>query len=131
MPDIQTLSILGVIYYVSAIIAHILVLGRIIPYTSVNGGRSASFEDQAKLSRSNIVIAVFGIILMTLVGLIPAMTAHWSGIVIFGILSLFWLMGFVMQLLGTRLEKTVMSVIVLFGLYIHVSLLIQTIGKIF
>ena len=131
MPGLQTLSIMGMAYYGLAIITHILILTRIIPYTSVNGERSASYEDQARVSGSNIVVASGGIILMVLVFIDIGLTRHWSGLVIFGVLSLFWLMGFVMQLLGTFFEKTFMSVIVLFGIVVHVALFIHAFQAVF
>lgn len=124
--NLRTLSLLGVTFYSLAIITHILILLKVIPYNLVNGGRSTSFDEQAHLSLVNIAIAVVGSLFMVLMYVNSGLTRHWLGLVIFGAITLFWLLGFVMQLLGTPLEKSVMSVIVLFGLFVHVQFFIHT-----
>ncbi len=126
MLSLETLSLMGITFYVAAIITHVLILLKVIPYTLVNGGRSVSFEAQAKLSKANIMIAIIGTLFMGLIVFNTGLTRHWLGLIIFGVISLFWILGFVMQLLGTRLEKIVMSVIVLFGIFIHVQFFIHT-----
>lgn len=121
------LSMLGVLFYFTIVVIHMLIVIKIIPFQFVNGGRSATYDEQKKISTISLFIGLIGIIFMAYLSFQFISILNYVGLVIFSLLSLYWFAGLIMQFLGTKLERYIMSVIVLFGLYIHVMFLIQII----
>jgi hypothetical protein len=94
------------VFYAASTLLHILVIVKIIPYAWVNGGRSESFEQQVSLSSVSIVIIAF-------VGLLTwyLMTQknRKFGIVGLSIITIWWAVSLLLQLLGTQFEKLILA----------------------
>lgn len=125
MLSLQLTIILGYLFYALVILIHILIIGKVIPYELVNGGRSASYEAQKKLSIISALIGVVGLGFIAYSQLFSEMITHWVYFIFVVFLTLFWLLGFVMQLLGTRFEKMVMSFVNVLGVVVHLSLALE------
>lgn len=101
------------------IIVHVLVIVQIMPYTWVNGGRSASFLEAKDLSVTSIIFILVNILIALIASkIIPLKLNRVFGI----LLSVFLIatlplsfFGFIQQLLGTIFEKCVMSIVTLIG----------------
>lgn len=119
--NVGVLTVLAMIYYFLVILIHVLILTKIISFTWVNGGRSATYETQARLSVSSMAIAAIGIVIISVTPSLVDFMMGWIGVIIFGALSIFWLLGYVMQLLGTRFERYLLSFVLLFGFYAHLE----------
>ena len=117
--SIDTVLKLGFVYYGIVILTHVLILIKFIPYGWVNGGRSASFEAQTKLSYASMVIALIGMLYLFLTIKIKALRYHIVFRVFTWMVTTYWLLGFFMQLLGTPFERYLLSIVVLFGVWIH------------
>lgn len=117
--------ILGYVFYVLSIMVHVLIMNQKISYKLVNGGRSESFEKQYKLSMMSLIILALGLLIVVIYHIYPQIATTLFGMLLMGMLSLYWLMSFVMQLLGTSFEKKVMSLIVFIGLFSHVMLCVS------
>ncbi|QLY40733.1 hypothetical protein HF295_07665 [Hujiaoplasma nucleasis] len=115
---------LGYLFYSLVILIHVLIMTKKVSYLKVNGGRSKSFADQYKLSVSSTIIALLGLLYILLTQLNHAMISHWLYISITALLTLLWIFGLIMQLLGTKFEKTVMIWINLLGVLVHLNLLL-------
>jgi hypothetical protein len=125
MLNLQLTFILGYLFYGLVIVVHILIIQRIIPYELVNGGRSQSYEDQRKLSMISALIGLVGLGFIGYSQLFSEMTTHWVYFVFVVFLTLFWLLGSVMQLLGTPFEKRVIIWVNLLGVIVHLSLALE------
>ena len=125
MIPIQVTYSLAFLFYLSVFMIHVMVLKRKISYKLVNGGRSKSFEEQQKQSQASILIVVFISLYVLGTMLFPSFRGTVVFLVITSLLVLFWLLGTVMQLLGTKFEKRVVIWINLIGLLSHVFLLIS------
>ena len=117
--SIDTVLKLGFVYYGIVILTHVLILIKFIPYGWVNGGRSASFEAQTQLSYASMVIALIGLLYLFLTLKIKALRYHIVFRVFTWMVTAYWLLGFFMQLLGTPFERYLLSIVVLFGVWIH------------
>lgn len=122
-----TYSITFVIYFLSILI-HLFVLSEKLSYKLINGGRSESIDAQKKQSIVSIVILLIFACFMFVTFLIPNFRTSILALVIIILLTLFWLMGTVMQLLGTKFEKKVVVWINLLGFLTHLSLVISHFG---
>jgi hypothetical protein len=125
MLNLQLTFILGYLFYGLVIVVHILIIQRIIPYELVNGGRSQSYEDQRKLSMISALIGLVGLGFIGYSQLFSEMITHWVYFVFVVFLTLFWLLGSVMQLLGTPFEKRVIIWVNLLGVIVHLSLALE------
>lgn len=115
----------GLLFYILSILVHVLVIKQKISYTLVNGGRSTSYEAQAKTSVASIAVLALGIVILLLVYFNPQITLTLFGVILMGLLTLYWTLGFVMQLLGTRFEKRVMSIVLLLGIFSHLMIMLE------
>lgn len=115
---------LSLIFYVGLILTHVLILLNKIPYTLVNGGRNQSHIQQQKLSIFSIVIAIMGSGFISFYWILPDVINHIIYIVILGLLTIYWLLGVLLQFLGTWFEKYFMSLLALLGFIGHLLYLI-------
>lgn len=125
MIPIQVAYSFAFLFYISVFMIHVLVLNRKISFKLVNGGRSKNFKEQQKQSQASIlvVVVIFLYVLSTM--LFPSFRETIVFLVITSLLVLLWLLGTVMQLLGTKFEKRVVVWVNLIGLFSHVLLLIS------
>lgn len=117
--NIQKAGFISITMGVFAIAVHVLVLTHILPYTWINGGRSASFQAAFQTSLSSIVMILIGIPITLIASrIIPLrLNKFWT------ILLIIWLWvgipldlaGIVQQFLGTVFEKLCMSVVTIIG----------------
>lgn len=127
MFDFTLTIILGYLFYALVILIHVLVIRKKIPYLLVNGGRSKSFEEQVKISASSIIIACIGAVYILITQLNPTMINHWLYIGFTSLLTILWAYGVLMQLLGTKLEKTLIVWVNLLGVLVHLNLILLAI----
>lgn len=113
---------LAYMFYILLIITHILIIYKKIPHTLVNGGRSTSYENQASISKTSIIISIIGLVFLSLSLFGDQVYKNIIYSVVAFVLSAYWLLGFVMQLLGTKFEKYVMSFLVIVGFLSHLML---------
>lgn len=113
-----------IIFYTSALIIQILVILKAIPFSWVNGGISKDYEAQVMQSLISIVViaVIFNFV-------IKALNMHGvvSGLrfkALYGI-TVFWTLGFIMQLAGTFFERYVLSIVLLLGVLSHIKLIRQ------
>lgn len=107
-------------FYALAVLTHLLVILRVIPWEWVNGGRSESYTAQAAQSgMSAVVLVVLFAFVWRIVTRARASRLQWwllLGIVV--VLAL----GTVLQLLGTRFEREFLSFVLLTGVVGHALL---------
>lgn len=115
-------SILALLFYILSILVHIFVIRRIIPFNWVNGGRSESYENQVQLSLKSIPVLVGGMIFILIGVLAPSVIDSLIYSALASIFTLFWLLGVIMQILGSKFEKFVMSFVLLLGVVSHLQL---------
>ena len=110
-----------VLFYSAAILTQLLVLVKVIPYTSVNGGMSKSYSAQAVQSVISIfVLLLFGIFIWRVASKNTEVTTN-KKYILYAITS-FWLLGLLLQLLGTTFERYVLSFVLLPGVISHILL---------
>ena len=114
---------------ITTIIVHLLVILNLMPYTWINGGRSASYEIARQTSINSIPYFVIQIALVLFVsGIIPV---RWNSVVKKIISILLWIMvvytcmGLIMQLFGTPFEKIVMSLVCAISIIAGIRLAIE------
>jgi hypothetical protein len=129
MLSLEFSLILAILFYILVVLVHVLIIKKVIPHTLISGGRIASFEKQAKISRSSIFIALLGLFFVLLGYLSPSIRKTLIYSILAFILSAFWIFSLVMQLLGTKFERYVMSMVVLLGVLSHVSLALLSYGE--
>lgn len=93
----------------------------------MNVGRSKSFEEQVKISASSIIIASIGVVYILITHLNPTLITHWFYISLASLLTILWAFGVVMQVLGTKLEKTLIVWVNLLGVLVHLNLILLAI----
>lgn len=120
--NLETTLILGYLFYILVILVHILILKKIIPFHLVNGGRSETYEKQSSISKNSIFISCIGILFLSILLIKPSYQKTLSYSIIAFVLTAYWMLGFVMQLLGTKFERYLMSLLVLLGVLSHLSL---------
>lgn len=125
MIPIEITYSLAFIFYISVFLIHVLVLNGKISFKLVNGGRSKSFKEQQKQSQVSILIVVIFFLYVLSTMLFPSFRGTIVFLVITSLLVLLWLLGTLMQLLGTKFEKRVVVWINLIGLCSHILLLIS------
>ena len=114
------------IFYALGIAVHVLVITKLIPYTWVNGGRSASYQAQAAQSIASIVL-LGGLYLLVRKIITASVHKKWHGLVLYVLASL-WGLGYVMQLLGSQFERFFMSFVLIYGFITH-YIAAKTIGR--
>lgn len=119
--------ILGVLFYVLLLITHVLILIRKIPYQLVNGGRNKSYEQQKKISILSIIIAILGLMFLSFYWVLPTVVHHSIYLILLSIMTLYWLLGVILQFMGTHFEKYAMSIIAIIGFSGHLLYLIALI----
>jgi hypothetical protein len=75
-----------------------------------------------------MISALIGLVGLGFIGysqLFSEMITHWVYFVFVVFLTLFWLLGSVMQLLGTPFEKRVIIWVNLLGVIVHLSLALE------
>jgi len=125
MIPIEITYSLAFLFYISVFLIHVLVLNGKISFKFVNGGRSKNFKEQQKQSQVSILIVVIFFIYVLGTMLFPSFRGTIVFLVITSLLVLLWLLGTLMQLLGTKFEKRVVVWINLIGLCSHILLLIS------
>ena len=125
MIPIQVTYSFAFLFYISVFLIHVLVLNGKISFKLVNGGRSKNFKEQQKQSQVSILIVVIFFIYVLGTMLFPSFRGTIVFLVITSLLVLLWLLGTLMQLLGTKFEKRVVVWINLIGLCSHILLLIS------
>jgi multidrug efflux pump subunit AcrB len=125
MIPIEITYSLAFLFYISVFLIHVLVLNGKISFKLVNGGRSKNFKEQQKQSQVSILIVVIFFIYVLGTMLFPSFRGTIVFLVITSLLVLLWLLGTLMQLLGTKFEKRVVVWINLIGLCSHILLLIS------
>lgn len=127
--SLNKIQLLGYLFYISVILTHVLVLLDIIPYSSVNGARTPSYDAQIPLSISSMTIGFLGIIYIFIVGKLKKRKIKLVFCITTWMLTVYWTIGLVMQLLGTTFERFVLSWIVLFAVFVHVQLALSLQSK--
>lgn len=111
-----------VVFYSAAILTHVLVIAKVIPYKLVSGGMTASYSAQAVQSAvSMLVIGLFFLFTWKLSDSLRK-PKTWQRRLLW-LLTASWVIGFIMQVLGTSFERYVLSVVLLVGIIGHVRLL--------
>ncbi len=109
---LKTAGMASVIIAVITIIIHLLVILQIMPYTWINGGRSASFEAASQASLVSIAILLIFSFIYLWAGQIIRITKFKRLLtVILWLMFAYACLGIVMQFLGTPFEKAVTGVL--------------------
>ena len=106
----------------SDLMVQLLVLMKVIPYNWVNGGASDSYEAQAIQSIFSLMI--LSIIFVYVAADSKPQTNPMRQKILYAI-TLFWIVGLVMQLLGTTFERYFLSPVLLLAVVAH-GLLVQS-----
>ncbi len=117
--------IIGYVFYVLSIVVHVLVIQKKISYKLINGGRSESYEAQRKISIVSVGVLVIGLSVLISYHVWPEIVASVAGMIVMGMLSIYWLLGLFMQFMGTLFEKKFMVPIVILGIFSHVMIFVQ------
>ena len=116
---------MSVIFYSLAITIQTLVITRVIPYNWVNGGFSESYDAQLALSINSIVLLVVMFVLTLIAGKVIKTKLKKTITIICWIMSAYWLIGLIMQLIGTPFERFIISWTILLGLVSSLRLAIE------
>lgn len=116
---------MSVIFYSLAIMVQTLVITKVIPYNWVNGGFSESYDAQLALSINSIVLLVVMFVLTLIAGKVIKTKLKKTITIICWIMSAYWLIGLIMQLIGTPFERFVISWTILLGLVSSLRLAIE------
>jgi hypothetical protein len=127
-----TLKQAGLIYIsmnIVTIIVHLSVIFGLMPYTWINGGRSATYEIARQTSINSIPYFVIGLPIILIA--CEIIRVRWNSIVKKTFFILLWIvvaytcLGLIMQLLGTPFEKSVMSVVCAVSIIMGIRLAIE------
>ncbi|MCD4826918.1 MAG: hypothetical protein K8Q99_03990 [Acholeplasmataceae bacterium] len=113
------------LFYFSSLAIHILILNKKISYQLVNGGRSKDFIEQQKQSKASIFILIVLMMYVLYTAVSPTFRLSLVYLVLSFVLVLFWLLGTIMQIIGTKFEKRVVFWINLVGLLSHILLMLS------
>lgn len=115
--NIKKAGMISVCLILLTVILHLLVIYQIMPYTWINGGRSASYEIARQTSITSIWVLLIDMIITLIAGkLIPLKLNKFFAVILAVYLWLqvpYTFFGFVLQLLGTIFEKCCMSLVVI------------------
>ncbi len=123
--SLKTAVWMSVVFYILAIAVQTLVITKIIPYNWVNGGFSESYDAQLALSINSIVLLVVMFLLTLIAGNVIKTKFKKPLTVICWIMSIYWVIGLIMQLIGTPFERFVISWTILLGLISSLRLAIE------
>ena len=104
---------LSTFFYLSTLLIHILIIYKVIPYQKVNGGRSKDYQEQLKLSITNMIVVS---LLFIFIGSYMFQTNFKDNlfyVIALGVITVFRLFYLILQLLGTEFEKLLMLLVVL------------------
>lgn len=105
-------------FYGAATLVHVLIIATVIPYDWVGGGRVESYGAQVSQSvMSMAIIGLLALFIRTLVQHYPKLT-RWQRYALY-LVTIYWGLSWLLQLVGTRFEQYVMSVVVFVGLLAH------------
>lgn len=121
-PSYRTIRALILTFYSAALVTHILIIGKIIPYQWVNGGMSPSYEAQAVQSLVSLVITTLLFIFVWRMSGPKTNPKIWQRRALY-IVTALWILGFLMQLIGTSFERYGMSIVLLVGVFGHIILI--------
>lgn len=106
---------ISIILSVLNLFLHIAVLLQLLPYTWVNGGRTASFEAACQVSVASMVLTTMKVLFILFASqIIPVkINRFWGAAISFIMIIMlpFDIVGIIQQFLGTTFEKCVTSVI--------------------
>jgi fumarate reductase subunit D len=124
--DIKTAGYINIIILAVVICIHLLVIFGVMPFTWINGGRSASFEIGQQTSIVSIVI-LFVMILVNIwaAGIIRINRFVTVLKILMWIFFAYSLVGLVQQLMGTTFEKFGMSILCLVNMIMYFRLAIE------
>lgn len=110
------------IFYASGALTQVLVIARVIPYTWVNGGMSKTYSAQAPQSLFSLAVIclMYFFIRKIMSNSYKFNTLHKYTLYL---ITFFWTLGFLMQLLGTSFERYLLSLTLLAGIVGHVMLI--------
>jgi fumarate reductase subunit D len=121
----QALRPMIAIFYAIAAAIHVLIIAKLIPYQWVNGGMS-------KLYSAQLAQSITSLIIISLLFLFVWKTLHHQGALrawqrrMLYVVTAFWAIGLIMQLLGTTFERAFMSPVLIFGILSHILLIKST-----
>ena len=118
----RSVHILIPLFYLLTLATHLLIISTIIPYHWVNGGNSPSYEAQAAQSAVSIVITSLLFLFIWKVANKKINPKAWQRRALYALTAL-WIIGFIMQLLGTPFERYVLSLVLLVGIVGHIQLI--------
>ena len=124
--DLKTAGYVNIAVIIIAIIVHLLVIFQILPFTWINGGRSASLADAQQTSVISIAILIAMILvnlwacaLLPVKGLMPLLR------VLLWVLFAYSILGMIQQLLGTAFERFSMSILCIISAVMYFRLAIH------
>ena len=127
--DLKMAGIISIAIAVLTIAVHLLVVFQVMPYTWINGGRSASYEIARQTSINSVIIFLFGMpITLIACRIIPVkLNKFWTVLltVYLWINVLLTCIGVAEQLLGTIFEKCCMSIVVLVALIVGLRIALE------
>ncbi len=123
--DLPVAIWMSVVFYFLAITVQTLVITKVIPYNWVNGGFSESYDAQLALSINSIVLLVVMFVLTLIAGKVIKTKLKKTITIICWIMSAYWLIGLIMQLIGTPFERFIISWTILLGLVSSLRLAIE------
>ena len=122
---LKTAVLMGICFYSSTILLHVLIISSVIPYTWVNGGRSDSFATQLPISIISIIICIIGGVFTLVVGGNPLYKHKRLRTVLCWFVVVLWSFGFLQQLLGTPFEKMFCSLLLILGVISNLRMAIE------
>lgn len=122
---IYTSLILGIIFYILSMSIHLLVIFKVIPFNNINGGRSQSYDVQMKTSIISIFVLIIGLLYLISNALFNQFSESLANKIILIVISIYWILGYIMQMLGTKFEKKYVSWILLLGVFSHILLFVS------
>jgi hypothetical protein len=115
--DRATLSLV-LAFYTAALVTQILVICKIIPYQWVNGGMSVSYDVQAVQSVVSIAITLLLFVFVMRMVSLKGCLKVWQRRSLY-VITAWWTLGLLLQLIGTPFERYVMSPVLLVGVVGH------------
>ncbi len=113
-----------IFFYISGILFQLLVIFKIIPFQWVNGGLSPSYEAQALQSVVSVIIMALLFLFVWRVMKSNTQPKRWQYNSL-RVITVFWVLGLVMQIIGTPFERYVLSFTLLLGVVSHILLIRQ------
>ena len=124
--DLKVAGYLNIAVIIMTIIVHLLVVFQVMPFTWINGGRSATFA----IGRQTSIISIGILIVIILVNMWACKLIRVKKCIII-MKALLWFLfvysifGLVQQLLGTTFEKFIMSIVCTVNVIMYFRLAIE------